>query len=95
MTEPFSVSELIKQRLSVFSPTALELIDDSAHHAGHAGARDGGGHFRLKIVSAQFAGRSPIARHRMVYDALGTLMKREVHAVSITALTEIEAGDGV
>ena len=75
----------IERRLQVLEPTLIEIIDDSAKHAGHAGARDGGGHFRLRIIAACFSGLSIIARHRLVYDALGTMMQREVHALSINA----------
>lgn len=62
------------RRLAVLAPEQLELIDDSALHAGHAGARAGGKHFRLTIVAAAFAGKNTVARHRMIYDALGELM---------------------
>jgi BolA protein len=79
----------IKHRLQVLEPTLIEIIDDSAKHAGHSGARDGGGHFRLRIIAACFSGHSVIARHRLVYDALGTLMRREIHALSINASTPI------
>lgn len=75
----------IERRLATLNPEQVEITDDSAKHAGHAGARDGGGHFRLRIVASCFAGISVIARHRLVYDALGSLMKREVHALSIDA----------
>lgn len=68
-----------------FDPVSLEVIDDSAHHAGHAGAASGGGHFRVRIVSAAFGGRSRIESHRMVYAALGELLAREIHALSIDA----------
>jgi len=63
----------------------LEIIDESHKHAGHAGARDGGGHYVLRIVSARFAGKNTVARHRMIYSALGELMKREIHALTIQA----------
>lgn len=75
----------IERRLATLNPEQVEIIDDSAMHAGHAGARDGGGHFRLRIVASCFLGISVIARHRLVYDAVGSLMKREVHALSIDA----------
>lgn len=80
-----SVIEAIRARLAALDPVAIEIDDDSALHAGHAGARGGGGHFRLAIVSPRFAGRRTMERHRLVYDALGPLMKREIHAISITA----------
>jgi BolA protein len=64
----------------------VELIDESSKHAGHAGWRPGGGtHWRLSIVSARFAGKSTLARHRMVYQALGELMQNPIHALAITA----------
>ena len=70
---------------AAFSPTHLLVKDQSHLHAGHAGARDGRGHFDVTIVSAAFAGTLPIARHRMVYDALGSLMETDIHALSISA----------
>lgn len=63
----------------------VEVIDDSAAHRGHAGARDGRGHFRVHVVADCFRGLSPLARHRMVYAALGELMVTDIHAVSIRA----------
>lgn len=80
-----NVTELIRERLAVLQPVALDIVDDSAKHAGHAGARSGGGHYQLRIVAACFAGRRTMERHRLVYDALGPLMKREIHALGITA----------
>ncbi len=81
---------LIEDRLrAALAPESLEIVDQSAAHAGHAGA-GGGGHFALTIVSARFAGQSPIARHRLVYQALGELMRGEVHALTITALAPDE-----
>lgn len=82
----------IRARLiAVFAPTELEVIDESHKHAGHPGARDGRGHFRVKIISARFAGKKPIERHRMVYAALGSLMKTDIHALSVhAAATETE-----
>ncbi len=77
----------IRERLASLQPTVLELIDDSAKHAGHAGAASGGKHFQLRIISACFKDRPTLARHRMVYDALGSLMHKEIHALSINALT--------
>ena len=85
------VIDTIRERLVALQPQSLEITDDSALHAGHAGAKDGGGHFRMIIVSAQFAGLSTLKRHRLVYAALGSLMQREIHAMSITALTPEES----
>ena len=77
---------LLRQRLAVLQPLSLSIADDSHLHAGHAGARSGGGHYRLTIVSAAFAGKNTVARHRLVYDALGELMRGPVHALAIQAL---------
>jgi BolA protein len=79
------VEARIRERLGVLEPETLELRDDSALHAGHEGAKDGGGHFAVTIVSAQFAGKSTVARHRLVYEALAPLMRREIHALAIRA----------
>lgn len=77
----------IRSRLEeAFSPDSLEVIDDSHLHAGHAGARDGRGHFRVRIRSRRFSGSKTLERHRMVYAALGTLMQTDIHALSVTAL---------
>jgi BolA protein len=75
----------MQQKLSKLNPESLEILDDSGQHAGHEGARGGGGHYRLTIVSQQFAGKPVQRRHRMVYEALGQMMKREIHALSIQA----------
>lgn len=74
-----------------FAPVAVEVVDDSHRHAGHAGARDGRGHFNVSIVSDRFAGMLPLARHRAVYAALGDLMTTDIHALSIVARTPAEA----
>jgi BolA protein len=78
------VADEIRRRLAPLAPEHLEIVDDSARHAGHRGA-SGGGHFLLTIVSNHFAGLSAVARHRAVYAALGELMADKVHALSITA----------
>jgi BolA family transcriptional regulator, general stress-responsive regulator len=80
-----AVETRIRERLQALEPAELAIRDDSALHAGHAGAKDGGGHFDLTIVSAQFAGKSTLARHRLIYEALGPLMRREIHALAIRA----------
>ena len=82
--------DLIEQKLAVLEPDSVELIDDSAKHAGHAGAKGGGGHFELVIVSPQFEGKTTVQRHRMIHAALGNLFKREIHALSIKAYTPDE-----
>lgn len=81
----------IEARLrQALAPESLDVADESAEHAGHEGAKSGGGHYAVTIVSARFAGQPTLARHRLVYQALGDLMQREVHAVRITALTPDE-----
>lgn len=75
---------------AAFSPDLLQLEDESHLHAGHAGAATGRGHFRVALVSRAFEGLSPIARHRAVYGALGTLMETDIHALSIQARTPDE-----
>jgi BolA protein len=80
-----TVAQQIQEKLATLSPESLEILDESGKHAGHEGARGGGGHFQLVIVSAQFAGKAAQLRHRMVYDALGPLMKKEIHALAIKA----------
>ena len=81
---------LLREKLAGLQPRSLELIDDSALHAGHAGARSGGGHYRLRIVSESFTGKPTLARHRMIYTALGELMHAKIHALSIISLTPEE-----
>lgn len=85
MSDPSALEATIRERLSALAPVALELIDDSHLHAGHAGARSGGRHYRLSIVSEQFSGRRTMERHRIIYAALGDLMQRDIHALSIVA----------
>ena len=72
---------------AAFSPTELRVKDQSHLHAGHAGARDGMGHFDVMIVAEAFAGRNPLERHRMIYQALGSLMQTDIHALRIRATT--------
>lgn len=74
-----------------FEDAQIELVDDSHLHVGHAGAREGKGHFRLNIVSERFVGLRPLQRHQLVYSALGELMQTEIHALNIVALTAQEA----
>ncbi len=81
-----SVSAVIEQRLRAsLNPDQIEIRDDSAQHAGHAGAREGG-HFHVRIVSPAFAGLSPVQRHRRIYEALGDLRQAGIHALSLEAL---------
>lgn len=76
---------------AAFAPASLEVVDESHRHAGHAGARDGRGHFNVVVVSDRFAGLAPLARHRAVYAALGRLMDTDIHALSIDARTPAES----
>ncbi len=85
-----STAELIRTRLAALEPETFTLEDESAQHRGHAGAAGGGGHFRLTIVSPKFRNLSTLARHRLVYETMGELMQREIHALSISALTSEE-----
>ncbi|MBL8436987.1 MAG: BolA family transcriptional regulator [Zoogloeaceae bacterium] len=78
-----TTEEKIRQRLAALAPLAVDITDDRAKHAGHAGARSGGGHYRLTIVSPQFTGLNTLARHRLVYATLGDLMHSEIHALAI------------
>ena len=85
-----STADLIRARLAALEPETFTLDDESAQHKGHAGAAGGGGHFRLVIVSPKFRTLNTLARHRLVYETMGELMHREIHALSITALTPEE-----
>ena len=87
--------ERIRERLEQLKATHLAVNDDSHRHIGHAGARDGRGHFSCTIVSEAFRGKSMLERHRMVYEALGDLMLTDIHALSIHALTpeQLEQSD--
>ena len=82
-----AVEQAMRERLAALAPVTMDLRDESAQHAGHAGARpSGGSHWQLTIVSEAFRGQSAVARHRMVYEALGDLMKQDIHALKIEAL---------
>jgi len=84
-------SEIIKQKLNeTLKPELIEIIDDSAAHAGHAGAKNGGGHYNVTIVADIFNDKSLVQRHQLIYQALGDLMKNEIHALGINALTPAE-----
>jgi BolA protein len=74
-----------------FAPAEIEVVDDSHRHAGHAGARDGRGHFNVRIVSGRFAGKRTLERHRLVYAALGSMMQTDIHALGVIALTPEES----
>lgn len=88
---PPSRIALIRERLSqALAPLKLEISDESHQHVGHTGARGGGGHFSVLVVSPEFAGKTLLERHRLIYEALGDAMQREIHALSIKALTPEE-----
>jgi BolA protein len=81
----------MRRRLAALEPLALELVDESAKHAGHAGAHPGGNtHWKLGVVSSKFSGLNSISRHRLVYAALGDLMHNPIHALAISARTPEE-----
>lgn len=85
--------EAMRVRLiDALAPQAIDIEDDSARHAGHAGAAGGGGHFNLRVISAAFAGKTRLQRHRLVYDPLADLMTREIHALSMILLAPEEVG---
>ena len=89
MTESPLVAEIRSALERELAPTALEILDDSAAHAGHAGAREGG-HFRVSLVATVFEGRAQLERHRLVYAAVAPLMSRGIHALNIVARTPKE-----
>ena len=82
--------ERIEAALACLSPAALLVKDQSHLHAGHAGAEDGRGHFEVTIISDVFAGKRPLERHRMVFDAVGELMQTDIHALNIKAYSSDE-----
>lgn len=82
--------EIAARLRRVFAPERIEIHDESHRHAGHAGARDGGGHFEVLIVSPRFRGLTVLQRHRLVYEAVGDMMRREIHALGIRALSPDE-----
>jgi BolA protein len=84
-----SIEAEIRKRLEALAPASLNLEDESAQHAGHAGASSGG-HYRLTIVSSRFEGLNAVARHRLVYQTLGDLMQKGIHALAISAYTPEE-----
>jgi BolA protein len=89
MPDPATI-ERMRQQLQALDPLQFRLDDESALHAGHEGAKSGGGHYRLWLVSPRFSGLSRVARHRLVYDALQSLMRSEVHALAMTLLSPEE-----
>ena len=95
MSEPFTgpiATEMLRRLEAALSPTRIELIDDSEQHLGHAGYNPAGeSHFTLRVESAAFAGKNRVERQRMIYAALGDLMRERVHALSIRATAPGEA----
>ena len=91
ITSATSRAERIRALIdAALAPSVLELTDESALHAGHAGAASGGSHFRLKIVSPRFEGQRLVMRHRLVYDSVHDMMHTDIHALAITALAPSE-----
>ncbi len=88
MTTIEAIEDALRSRLTI---AHLEVVDDSWRHAGHAGAAAGGGHYIVTVVSPDFAGKSSVERHRMVYDALGVHMQRDIHALALTTRAPGEA----
>ena len=88
---PQRITRMRERLAKALAPTVLNITDDSHHHAGHAGAQGGQGHFSVEVVSAVFAGKAPLARHRLVYAALGDMMQTDIHALAIRASTVDES----
>jgi BolA protein len=83
---------LIRERLeAAFEPDEIDIVDDSHRHAGHAGAKDGRGHFQVRILSRRFSGKPTVERHRMVYAALGSMMQTDIHALSVAAISPADS----
>jgi len=80
----------MRRRLAVLAPEAIDILDESGRHVGHEGAKGGGGHYQLVLVTPKFRGLALPARHRMVYDALGPMMQQSIHALSIKAFAPEE-----
>lgn len=80
----------LEAALQSLAPLRIQVIDDSHKHAGHEGARDGRGHFSVVVVSEAFRGKLPLARHRLVYAAVGSMMETDIHALAIKALAPDE-----
>jgi len=83
-------AEIERRLRAAFAPESLRVTDESHLHEGHAGARDGRGHFRVSLVAAAFDGQPMLARHRAVYRALGDLMQTDIHALAIEAIASDE-----
>ncbi len=84
---------MIRERITAaLSPASLDIVDESHKHAGHAGAKDGRGHFKITVIAEAFRDKRLIERHRMVYAALGNAMQTDIHALSIKAYSPDETG---
>lgn len=90
MNATTEIEAILRDRLAPLAPLRFEFADDSHLHAGHAGAREGGGHYRLVLVSAAFVGKNTVARHRQVFSLLGDLMRTRIHALGIQAFAPNE-----
>ena len=92
MPRPVRVNEIEQQLRARLRPTQLEVLDESAAHAGHAGANElgFGTHFRIRIASPEFAGKSRVARHRLVYDAMQNFIDQGLHALAIEIIDDPE-----
>jgi BolA protein len=90
-TIPETRVEKIRAQLAALHPASVEVTDDSHLHAGHAGARDGKGHYSVRIVASCFTGLRPMARHQLVYRAVADMMHTDIHALSIVAMAPEEA----
>ncbi len=83
--------DVIRERLlAAFAPSECLVEDESALHAGHAGAASGGRHYRVRLISAAFEGKNRLIRHRLVYDCLADMMHKDIHALAITAIAPSE-----
>ena len=80
---PARIARMRELLVAELAPAQLDIADESYKHAGHAGARDGRGHFRVRVVAAAFAGLSPLKRHQRVYATLGTMMQTDIHALAL------------
>ncbi|GAB4263905.1 MAG: BolA family transcriptional regulator [Methylomicrobium sp.] len=84
-------TEVIRKLLNdALKPEQLEILDNSAAHAGHVGAQSGGGHYHVTIVADAFEGKTLVQRHQLIYQALGDMMKQQIHALGINAMTPSE-----
>ena len=92
MSHPSREERLRAKLMARFAPIQLVIEDESHHHAGHAGAAGGQSHYRIRIVSEAFRGLSPVARHRLVYEAVDDMLKSDIHALAIEALPPPTAG---